>query len=746
MSTRSAETQALECPATDVLAQLVSGSLAEHRAEKLFSHIEFCGRCQKLVDKIGQRAEQRLPVTQTAGNTPNEGQGRARLNSLIEKAQKLKTDSDMVFTLTTGPSARTRSHRRVNMDGFVDGLKRSGLFAEGEVFEFLGSVNTDDSGQLAKALIERGKLTNFQARLLLRGRWKGFVLGNYVILDKLGEGGMGSVFKARHRRMGRVVCIKVMNPAGRKSPELMKRFQLEARTVGALNHPNIVVAHDANEENGIPFLVMEYIEGKDLSQHVSKHGPLLPAKAIAVVIQAAQALSYAHGAGVIHRDVKPHNLLLSEKRDEAGSTISSVKILDMGLARFDSFMSDNPDASVAAAMTNSGIIMGTVDYMAPEQAICTRDADNRSDIYSLGCTLHYLLTGRAVYDGSTVMARLVAHREQPIPSLKAICPGGVPKGLDAVFRKMLAKQQVDRYQSMDDVAADLTEVAASRRPKIALPAVATRTSRRTTGGETDPTGSETLDDMPLPRRRANRNATAGPTRRKRRGRRGWVVWPIAILAAIGLIHFSSDGIPFSLSQTGGLFTDDAGHPAALRNGGNGRAVFLLPTAKSSYFRDDQFVAFLEALKKRGIESEVMGLTAEPVRPKKGKVKPFKPTMRFADFDPRDFDAVFVVEADLRELTSKNPEGEAQFKSVLEQALDDGQVVAAMEKVSCVIDCAGLCKDLQFSTRGGLYVGKRHDSPGRFLKVPSQNKIDWATEFVFTNLLKDRGPATRGASR
>ncbi len=572
------------------------------------------------------------------------------------------------------------------------------------------------------------------------------MLGNYVILDKLGEGGMGSVFKARHRRMGRVVCIKVMNPAGRKSPELMKRFQLEARTVGALNHPNIVVAHDANEENGIPFLVMEYIEGKDLSQHVSKHGPLLPAKAIEVVIQAAQALSYAHGAGVIHRDVKPHNLLLSEKRGEAGATISSVKILDMGLARFDSFMSDNPDASVAAAMTNSGIIMGTVDYMAPEQAICTRDADSRSDIYSLGCTLHYLLTGRAVYDGSTVMARLVAHREQPIPSLKAMCPGGVPKGLDSVFRKMLAKKQVDRYQSMDDVAADLTEVAASRRPRIAMPATASRTPGRAALAETDPTGAETIDDVPLPRRRGKRSATNLPTRRKRRRRSGWMVWPIAILAAIGLIHFSSDGIPFSLSQVGGLFTGDSGHPAAIRNGGNGRAVFLLPTAKSSYFRDDQFVAFRQALSKRGIESEVMGLTTDPVRPKNGKVKPFKPTMRVAEFDPRDFDAIFVVEADLRELTSKSPEGEAQFKSAIGQALDDGQVVAVMGKVGWVVDCTGPCKDMQFTTRGGLPVGKRDDSPGRLLKVPSQDKIDWATEFVFTNLLKDRGPETSGTSK
>ena len=289
---------------------------------------------------------------------------------------------------------------------------------------------------------------------------------------------MGMVLKARHKRMARVVALKVMSPAAVKSPDAVKRFHREVQTAAKLTHPNIVTAFDADEAKGTHFLVMEYVEGDDLSQLVKKHGPMSVEQTIECMIQAARGLTHAHAEGVIHRDIKPANLLL----DKHGT----VKILDMGLARLESGLSDA--AGVAGAgLTQSGTIMGTVDYMSPEQAEDTRHADARADIYSLGCSLYYLLTGHAVYGGETMMKKLLAHRDAPIPSLveesrrvgrgtrptneaAANSNAGGSRGLDppylehldSIFHKMIAKKPADRYQSMPEVIADLDRCRAGQ--------------------------------------------------------------------------------------------------------------------------------------------------------------------------------------------------------------------------------------------------------------------------------------------
>ncbi len=223
----------------------------------------------------------------------------------------------------------------------------------------------------------------------------------------------------------------------------MPASRREVTAAAKLSHPNIVTAHDADESGGTHFLVMEYVEGQDLAALVKKNGPLPLSRALGYLLQAARGLEYAHKRGVIHRDIKPANLLLDSE--------GVVKVLDMGLARF----SGEGDTAGQAELTGTGAVMGTVDYMAPEQAISTKHADARADIYSLGCTLHWLVTGRPMYDGETLMAKLIAHREEPVPSL-----GNVPEAVQAVFEKMVAKKSAERYQSLSEVVAALERASA----------------------------------------------------------------------------------------------------------------------------------------------------------------------------------------------------------------------------------------------------------------------------------------------
>jgi len=268
---------------------------------------------------------------------------------------------------------------------------------------------------------------------------RGATLGNYLILDKLGEGGMGTVFRAEHRRMLRNVALKVLSPAVLKEQQAAQRFHREVQVAARLVHPNIVTAYDADEDHGVHFLVMEAVEGITLSELVKRDGPLPVKKAVEYVVMAARGLDFAHSKGVVHRDIKPGNLMLDQ--------FGVVKVLDLGLARLNEAGTSNP---VGDDITATGNVMGTIDYMSPEQAMNTKDADHRADIYSLGCTLWFLLTGKAVFSGTSVMQRLLAHRDAPVPPLRRE-RNDVSMELEAVFRKMVAKTVDDRYQSMADV-------------------------------------------------------------------------------------------------------------------------------------------------------------------------------------------------------------------------------------------------------------------------------------------------------
>ncbi len=219
---------------------------------------------------------------------------------------------------------------------------------------------------------------------------RGLLIGNYLILDKLGQGGMGMVFKARHRRLGRVGALKILPPSFARDRSAVLRFRREVEAAGRLKHPNVVAALDADEDRGVHFLVMDYVEGKDLDHIVRERGPLPVGQAVDCLIQAARGLEAAHAAGIVHRDIKPGNLML----DQAGA----VRVLDLGLARIAD--AANPfNKTAARRLTESGMYMGTIDFMAPEQAEDSHRVDHRADIYSLGCTLFYLLTGREPFPG-----------------------------------------------------------------------------------------------------------------------------------------------------------------------------------------------------------------------------------------------------------------------------------------------------------------------------------------------------------
>ena len=226
----------------------------------------------------------------------------------------------------------------------------------------------------------------------------GQTLSHYRIEQKLGSGGMGVVYRAKDSKLGRDVAIKVLREELASDPDRLRRFEQEARAASALDHPNIITIHDIAESGGVHFIVMQYVEGSDLAALVRARGTLPISTAIDYLIQAGRGLEYAHGQGVIHRDIKPSNLLLDDQ--------GTVKILDMGLARIEQ-ETGSDDTDRLASLTQSGQVMGTIDYMPPEQSFDTHRADHRADIYSLGCTLFYLLTGRPVFPGETLAKKIM---------------------------------------------------------------------------------------------------------------------------------------------------------------------------------------------------------------------------------------------------------------------------------------------------------------------------------------------------
>lgn len=261
----------------------------------------------------------------------------------------------------------------------------------------------------------------------------------YEVLQLLGQGGMGAVYKARHKKMDRVVALKVINAKLLDNPKAVERFEREVKAAAKLHHPNIVSAHDADQASNTHFLVMEFVEGTDLAMYVDKKGPLPVAHACHCIRQAALGLQHAHEHGMVHRDIKPHNLMLT--------TGDVVKVMDFGLARL-----AREDAS-GAGLTGENVLMGTADYIAPEQAQDAHKSDIRADIYSLGCSLYHLLAGKPPFEGGTVVQKIAAHLTATVPL--AELPTNVPEGLRVVLTRMVEKNPTQRYHTPAEVAQAL---------------------------------------------------------------------------------------------------------------------------------------------------------------------------------------------------------------------------------------------------------------------------------------------------
>jgi serine/threonine protein kinase len=320
--------------------------------------------------------------------------------------------------------------------------RQSNVLDAEKVRQYLAEWSAETPAHLADALVRDGVLTRFQAEQLLAGRRRSFLIGGkYKVLDRIGIGGMASIYLCEHATLRRPVAIKVLPDALAEDSTARERFRREARAAAALDHPNIIHAFDVGQDGTLAYLVMEYVEGINLQELVERRGRLEVARACHYVAQAALGLEHAHQAGLVHRDVKPANLLL----DRGGT----IKLLDLGLARF-----SNDEKDKLTQEHQHGAVLGTADYLAPEQAVDCSSVDIRADIYSLGASFYFLLTGRPPFAEGSVAEKLQwlqKRQPQPVRELRR----EVPEGVVAVVAKMMAKDPARRYQTPGDLVAAL---------------------------------------------------------------------------------------------------------------------------------------------------------------------------------------------------------------------------------------------------------------------------------------------------
>jgi formylglycine-generating enzyme required for sulfatase activity/tRNA A-37 threonylcarbamoyl transferase component Bud32 len=342
----------------------------------------------------------------------------------------------------------------------------------------------DNPKELLTELVRRTWLTNFQMDQLLRGGAQDLKVGPYLLLERLGRGGMGDVFKARHLLLNRIVALKVIRKDTNDAGNNERRFLREIRATAKLAHPNIVVAHDAGCADGVHFFAMEYIEGTDLARLVHETGPLPVTRACEYIRLAALGLQHAFEHGLVHRDIKPSNLILTARG-------AQIKIVDMGLVR----LNHGPDE---AALTAAESVIGTPDYLAPEQATNSRTVDIRADLYSLGCTFYFLLIGQHPFPGGTAIEKVIKHLEAEPTPIRDLRPE-VPAAVVAVVQRLMAKKPDDRYERPIEVAEVLAAFChSSAEPSAPATATLAPAPRYPMGGEFSVGDAPTAARGPVP--------------------------------------------------------------------------------------------------------------------------------------------------------------------------------------------------------------------------------------------------------
>jgi len=368
---------------------------------------------------------------------------------------------------------------------FIDLVRKSGVVDEKRLDAFVQQMRSsgstpDNAGKLAGLMVQEGLLTHFQAEQIMLGKWRRFTIGKYKVLERLGSGGMGSVYLCEHKFMRRRVAVKVLPAAKAEDQASLERFYREARAAAALDHPNIVRAYDIDQDENLHFLVMEYVDGASLQEIVKKFGPLPILHACHYVRQSAIGLQHAHEAGLVHRDIKPGNLLV----DRTGT----LKVLDMGLARFfhdeEDILTKKYDESV----------LGTADYLAPEQALDSHSVDIRADIYSLGATCYFCLVGNPPFNEGTVAQKLIWHQTRQPKPIRAVRPE-VPEQLAVIIDRMMTKDRAKRFQTpgqVVDALAAWTAKAIAAPPDAWMP----RLSPAAMGGMPEPTSVSAATPSP----------------------------------------------------------------------------------------------------------------------------------------------------------------------------------------------------------------------------------------------------------
>jgi len=329
-----------------------------------------------------------------------------------------------------------------SVDDLLKLIRKSGMVDEPRLDAYLERYRGAGGGltdvrKLAGSMVRDGLLTYFQAEQFMLGKWRGFTIGKYKLLERVGFGGMGQVFLCEHMYMRRRVAIKVLPPAKAEEPAALGRFYREARAAAALDHPNIVRTHDIDQDGNLHFLVMEYVDGSSLLEMVKKKGPMAADRAAHYMWQSVQGLDHAFRVGVIHRDIKPGNILV----DRFGIS----KILDMGLARF---YHDEDDMLTKKYDEKS--VLGTADYVAPEQTVNSHDVDVRADLYSLGATFYFLLAGHPPFPEGSISQKLIAHQTRKPTPIRQLRPD-IPVELANIVEGLMEKRLEDRFQSPAEV-------------------------------------------------------------------------------------------------------------------------------------------------------------------------------------------------------------------------------------------------------------------------------------------------------